>query len=358
MQDAWSASDTAGTRAAGYDMFAQIAAAVDSGNVGTVSSGSNLVNEVSTCMFFDATQLPTDFPHDYTTELTPSAAGGFAVRGGTSDPADPVLARTLVSGIAPVGTSTWASEIAAGGTVPAPGRVLFYGEPAATPDAYTWKVIPANATFSPGLIVGLCDPGDAYMVYSSEGKILPYTAATFIPGVCGTASVPTNLWQKSLAFGKRLASQLLPSPLDAATLSLPGAGGISKNFSTFSTYDVGTVTVTFNVQPHDATVLPTDVCPAGPIGDPYNIGPVTLQVTKDGIPVGGVAVSLTQVNNNGTPAQICGNTWGTTDDNGNLTLDGIALTKTGGYELVASGNVPGRNINSSGATSDKFNIRP
>ena len=358
MQDAWSASDTAGARDAGYDIFAQIAEVVASASVGDVSSGSDLTNQVTACMFWDSSQLPADFPHDYTTELTPSAAGAFDVRGGPNDSTGPILARTLVSGIDPIPGYSWADEIAAGGSVPAPHRVLFYGEPAAVPGAYEWKPIPANATFSPGLIVGLCDPGDQYMVYSSEGTILPYYPATFIPGTCATASAPTNVWQKSLALGKRLVSKLLPSPLDAASLSLPGSGGVSKSYSTFSNFDVGTVTVSYSVQPHDATVLPSDVCPSGTIGDPYNIGPVTFQVTKDGIPVGGVDIALTQVNNNGTPATLCGNTHGVTDDNGYLTLDGLGLTKTGGYELVASGNVPGRNINSSGGTSDKFNIRP
>lgn len=360
MQTYWSANNVSATQNAGYDIFAQIAAAVDSGNVGTVSSGSNLVNEVTACMFFDSSQLPADFPHDYTTALTPSAEGGFAVRGGASDPSDPVLARTGVSGIAPVDPFTWTEEIDSCHTVPnPPARVLFYGEPTPiTPYAYTWSVIPANATFLPGLLVGLCDPGNTYMIYSSEGSILPYQPVDFVSGICATASAPTNLWQKSLAVGKRLISQLLPSPLDAATLGLPGASAQTTGFSTFTLYDVNTVTVTFAVQPHDATVLPTGTCPTGPIGDPYDVGPVSVQVTKNGIPVGGVTIALTQINNNGTPATICGHTFGTTDDNGNLTLDGIGLTKTGAYQLVASGGVTGRNISSTGGTSNKFNIRP
>ena len=356
MQNAWSVNDTAATRNAGYDMFSQIAAAVSGGAVGSVSAGSTLTNQVTACMFWSTSQLPADFPHDYTTELTPSAQGAIAVRGGSLDDTVAVLARgtSPISGLDAQDGYTWTESLS--GVVP-PSRVLFYGEPGTIPNSYDWKAIPANATFSPRLVVGLCDPGGAYMIYESDGNILPYVTAPFLDGSCPTtASSSTTLWQRAFAMGRHMAAAVLLPPSAHAAMALSGLGGTSGGFSTFSTYNVGTVTIGYTVQPHDADVLPS-VCPAT-VPDSANVGPVTFQVTKNGIAVGGTAITLTQINNNGTPAALCGNTSGVTDANGYLTLNGIGLTKTGAYQLVASGMVPGRTVNSTGGMSTRFNIRP
>lgn len=361
MQTAWSAGDTTGARNAGYDIFSQMDTAVQNGAVGSVSNGSSLVNEVSACMFWDANQLPADFPHDYTTELTPTSQGAFSVRGGPSDATSPVLSRgsPIVSGIAPQQGSTWSQTVSG---VVTPSRVLFYGQPSTTtPDAYDWKAIPANATFDPRLVVGVCDPGSTYLIYESDADILPYVSpqsAPFLTLLSCQASASNSLVQRVFAMGKHMAAMLLPPSAHATTMVLSGLGGTSSGFSTFSPYNVGTVAVTFTTQPHDATVLPSSTCPTTPIGDPYNVGPVTFQVTKNGIAVGGTAITITQVNNNGTPTTVCGNTSGVTDANGNLTLNGIGLTKTGAYVFIASGAVPGRTITSNAAASNKFNIRP
>jgi hypothetical protein len=357
MRAAWAEADSAPTRDFGYDMLAEIASAVESGEVGVVSAGSDLTNLVSACMLFTAEQLPADFPHDYTTELTPSAAGAFAVRGGSADAADAVLARGAlpISGLGPQTTSSWTESLE--GVVPT-SRALFYGRPVDDVYSYEWKAIPANAAFEPAVIVGLCDPGNTYLVYEAGSSILAYADAYFLSGPCPTNMGSLSGWQRALALVERVGSHLLPSRLEAAPVSPGGLGGLGKGFSVFTTYEVTTVTPAFLAQPGDAKVLPGKKCPTTPIGHPYNIGPVQFAVTTDGIPVAGVLVSITAINNNGTPAELCGNTTGVTDADGIVTLDGIGVTKTGGYLLVAKGKVAGRDIGSVPTRSERFHIRP
>jgi hypothetical protein len=356
MSGYWAANDVVSTRNVGYDILREIATAADSGWVKLVSAGSNLTNQVTACMFFSAAELPADWPHDYSTELSAGASGAFGVRGGPSDATTAVLARGTppMSGIGTQDGATWPQSLS---PVPAPSRVLFYGRPAAELGAYEWKAIPANATFDPSLIVGLCDPGESYMVYESGGDILPYADAYFLPGPCTFSTSSLSPWQRALALAKRAVSHLLPSALQASPPNPGGLGGLGNGFSIFSATYV-TATATFTQQPHDATVLPSDTCPTEPIFDPYNIGPIAFRVTSNGLGVGAATVSLIAINNNGTPAMLCGNTSGVTDRDGYLMLDRIGQTKTGGYVIVATTGVSGRHVGSNSSTSDHINIRP
>ena len=133
-----------------------------------------------------------------------------------------------MSGIAPQDSSPTATWMASLSHVVTPSRVLFYGQPATDPYSYEWKAIPANATFDPALVIGLCDPGDTYMVYESNGSILAYTDAYFLSGKCPTTMGSLSVWQRPFAFATREAPHILPSRLEATTtldLLTTGLGG-------------------------------------------------------------------------------------------------------------------------------------
>ena len=86
---------------------------------------------------------------------------------------------------------------------------------------------------------------------------------------------------------------------------------------------------------------------------------VQVTATSNGIPVGGVEISLIAVTNNGVPAFLSGTITMTTPNSGVVTFSDLSLNKPGAYHLVASGDVLGRPaITVTGATSLKFNVRP
>jgi hypothetical protein len=83
-------------------------------------------------------------------------------------------------------------------------------------------------------------------------------------------------------------------------------------------------------------------------------------VTAFGIDsVPNVSITLSAVNNNGTPAFLGGTLTRTTGADGKATFDDLFETKTGGYVLVATGTVNGRTaIVVPATTSTRFNVRP
>ncbi len=112
---------------------------------------------------------------------------------------------------------------------------------------------------------------------------------------------------------------------------------------------VDTVTLTFAVQP-------TDVA-ANQIITP----PVVVLATEAGTstPVPNVVITLTTLNNNGTPALLSGTLTGTTDATGTVTFADLSQSKTGAYLLVASASVNGRPaIAVPTVNSTRFNVRP
>jgi len=353
MQSAHDAVDTATTRNRGFDILREIETVVLNGTAGDPSTGSVLTNQVTECMLFSAAELPADYPHDYSTELTPSADGAFGVRGGVGDSSGVVLARGAdpLSGLGPQSGSTWAESEAGN---PAPSRVLFYGAPGLDLYSYDWKAIPANATFTPSLVVGLCDPGSSFMVQESDAGILAYVDAPFLAGPCPALGMNGG-WQP-LALAKRAVEALLPTPLEAAELNPGGLGGLAKGFSNFGPYDLGTAgsSIGYDLQPHDATAA----ADCDDVEMENLIGPVRVRATSAGIPVAGVVVSVGRTRNNGKPAELCGTTSQVSDGNGYVTFTDLALTKPGAYRLVISGVVDGRSVTMSAPLSEKFNVRP
>jgi hypothetical protein len=353
MQDAGAGTTTARDR--GFDVMTHIASNVNAGNT-DVADAAGLTNGLLVCMFTDAADLPATFPEDFTTATNPALHGGYAVRGGATDPLSaPVLSRPLTapfSGMAPSGLNTWPGVLSGN---PPPARLLVYGMPGSQPQTYEWRVVPRSAVFSLPVVVGLCidaNVSTTSLVNEEHVGLLPFVDAAFLnPATCSPFA--TQSWSMQVA--SRLArwgiDVLGPRTLAASGLLNPGGlggstGGIG---SEFGPQVVNTVTLTFVVQPSDVAVNQT-ITP-----------PVVVQATAFGTstPVPNVIISLAAVDNNGVPAVLQGTLTGTTDSTGTVTFSDLSETKTGGYRLTASGSVIGRpGIAVPAVSSERFNVRP
>ncbi|HEV8399663.1 MAG TPA: hypothetical protein VGQ18_07460 [Gemmatimonadales bacterium] len=338
---------SAGARDRGFDVIAMIADNAQAGTGGSVQAGSNLINELTKCMFTDAAEFPATFPEDYTVALTTSQAGGLGVRGGATDPTvDPVNSRDLFSGVAPPSGVTWATMLSGN---PAPSRLLVYGRPSAIAQHYDWKVLPRNTTFNPNAIVGVCvdvNAATTSMLNEEHVGILTFADAYFLnPATCSSFSF------KSASWGERLAYIFLPKALSASTVNPGGIGGSTGGIgSDFGLNNIATVTLTFTVQP-PATVT---------VGEPFTVQ-VRATDPGTGATVGGVRISIVANNNNGVPKELLGTTTLTTSNSGVATFTDLSFSdgSTGGYRLLASGGVTGRDaIGVNQAISTKVNAKP
>src|SRR5690349_7606647 len=97
----------------GFNIMAQIEAAVKESTSGDPAVGSNLINHLVLCMYNPApdkelSSYPETFPEDFTVALTPASHGAFGERSGTS--VSPVFSRPITNpytGIAPPSGSSW-----------------------------------------------------------------------------------------------------------------------------------------------------------------------------------------------------------------------------------------------------------
>jgi hypothetical protein len=345
--------ESAAGRALGFDVLAAIESEVAAGNANWQDAGS-LANGLLVCMFTDPADLPATFPEDFSVATDPSRHGAFAVRGGASDAAGPVLNRPTTapfSGLAPPPQHTWASILA---TNPAPARVLLYGRPGPTSSTYDWKAAPRSTAFVPSVHAGVClDPDIATTSLLEEEHVglLPFVDFPYlVPGTCsgvastgatGPAQFARRLWRSGLE---------LFAPRNAWAVRAGGIGGSTGEIrSLFGAFAVGTATLTFVGEPTDVR--------AGEAIAPAVVVRATVAGTDTPIP--NVAVTVVAVDNNGTPAQLLGGEVQITDADGRATFAALIQVKPGGYRLVASGEVGGReSIPVTPTTSARFNVRP
>src|SRR5262245_3302753 len=341
----------------GFDVLAHVAAnvAVDP----DFTTGSAFVNEIIKCMFSNSSAWPASYtaptpgPEDVTVALDATRNGAFGVRGGLTDPTDPVLARLgAYSGVNPPSGFTWPA-ILSGNTIP---RVLLYGRPSTAQPGidpntfYNWRAVARNTTFTPSVIVGVCIDantnafGNMKAVVRKQDQLgtsfLPFADAGFlIPGVSCTG--PVSLHQ---GFMEMVAqgifnignSFLGPKPLSASRMLNPGGlsgatGGIRTDYGPD---EVDSVFISFLTQPHDARLC-TAAVGSGCSGN-QTISPVKVVAKWHGFPIGGVRITLVPVNNNGTPVEIRGTATLVTGEDGTATYTDLGLTKTGGYALLTN----------------------
>ncbi|HEV2670108.1 MAG TPA: hypothetical protein VGU74_03380 [Gemmatimonadales bacterium] len=332
----------------GFDIIAVIAQNAQAGTGGAPVAASNLINNITPCMFRNLAEFPENYPEDYTVAVTTAAPGALGVRGGAADPAsDLVLSRGSFSGVAPQLGVTWATTL---GGNPAPARIAFYGRPGSTSQTYDWKVLPRNASFSPPAVVGVCVDLNAVptaMLHEEHVGLLTFSEAYFLdPTLCGAVSSGRGL----SAFTHQLAQLFLPQTLAAASTTRGIGGSTGGIGSEFGLNDVPNVSLVYTIQP-PASVL---------VGQTFT---VQLRATDavTGATVGGTQVSIIAVNNNGVPKTLLGTLSQTTNNAGLATFGDLSFDpgSTGGYRLVVGGTVVGRQAISVGqATSTKVNAKP
>ena len=369
---------TPAARDIGFDVFVHVSKNVTANpDEGT---GSALVNEIIKCMFSDPNAWPATYtaaipgPEDFTVSLDATLNGAFEVRSSTSDNT-PVRARLdSYSAVAPGFLGSWSSVLS---TNPAPNRVLFYGRPSieqvgVNPNTfYNWKVVARNTVFNPALLVGVCvdaDVNEKAMVRRQDQvgiSYLPFADAWFLdPGNDCTVHTANQaaLWQQLAQGVFRFGTDLLgPRPLAASVLVNPGGlGGSTGGIRTDYGPDfVDSVFLAFVDQPHDARVCTADV--GFGCSGTQTISPFTVIATWHGFPVGGVRVTVLPIDNNGTPAEMRGDSTLVTGEDGTVTYTNLGLTKPGGYRLFTTAELVvsrSADIVIPHVSSRRFNIRP
>ena len=362
METAGAGSDNAQDR--GFDVMVHIADNVDDGNP-NFADASSLTNSLLVCMFSDTADLPESFPEnfeDFTVATDPDSNGGYAVRGGATDPSLNVLSRPLdhpFSGIAPAGTTTWPQMLS--GNDP-PARILVYGRPGSTNLTYDWKVVPRSAAFSPPAIVGVCIDKETVptsLLHEEHVGLLRFVDAAFlISGVCSPTALQSSAWPLRVArsFMRWGADLFAPRSLSASSTVDPGGlGGSTGGIrSVFGPQEIPPVDLTLLSQPADATVNIPIPSTTG--------GSFVVQESAGGQGIPGTLITLQALDNNGANVQLScpgGCIEREADADGFVDFGNPTLNKTGGYRFVASGSVAGRpGITVNPTTSVRFNVRP
>ncbi len=349
---------TTAARDSGFSVMSHIAANVSADNTDSTDA-SGLTNGLLACMYNNAADLPATFPENFLTATDPAAHGAYAVRGAAADTDLVVFSRGRFSGVGPSASDSlapWSPMLASDS---APNRILVYGMPGSSSQTFDWRVVPRSTTFSPPVVVSVCaDTGGANvtsLLHEQNVGLLPFINAQWMNlATCSPTSAslpvtgPLQLAAGAVHWGVSLFAPA--TAMGADTTVVDGLSGTTSGIhSEFGLEAVDTLTLTFVVQPSDVQV------------NQIITPPVVVQATHatTGAPVANVAVTLSAVNNNGTPAVLNGTLTQVTDYTGRATFADLSETKAGGYALVATGVVGGRPaIVVPADTSARFNVHP
>ncbi|HEX6617635.1 MAG TPA: hypothetical protein VF046_15125, partial [Gemmatimonadales bacterium] len=277
--------------------------------------GETMVKLTVNCMYdtknaTDFSGWPNDGQYDFSAALDAPNGGAFFVRGGGIDSASlPVLGNIAslnsttdpaggnVSGMAPPTGKTWPDILVNN----AQKRLLIYGEPVA--GGFDWKLIGRNTTFSPFVLVALCQaarPGQPFdaadVVFQQDVGSLgvqPEAICGTLPSsfaLGGDGGGASGLVSRFVAMAGRM---LTPEPLHATALATTIGGSASgAKKDEFTVLNLPTVNLQFTLQP-----------PKRPKVGQYF--PITVNVTTPaGDPAGGITVTLSTMTNNGTGTSI------------------------------------------------------
>jgi hypothetical protein len=370
----------------GFNIMAQVEAAVNDATSGDPAVGSDLINHLLLCMYnpsSEASSYPETFPESFTISLTQtsSAHGAFGERSGASVSA--VLSRPLsapYTGVAPPTSSTkWGDLITNN-----PHRVVYYGRPDLTDDTklrYEWKSIPRGVNLgSSYVIVGFCldaatqtttmiveqsTGGTAVQAYADAYFLTPTVTGTCSPNLAVLAGTsPFQLAHRLFHYGMDLLS---PSPLMAAVLTT-GVGSKTKCCSVFGPTSVGSVDLAVTPSIKGTPSIPTTL--------KVNTQkfPLTVTTKSGNTPVNGVRITLSTGTNNGTPTTIrkaasatadckaAPPAVGVTGEDGNAagTYDFpfLCITSTGGVFVTITADVADRSDQPVSLTSNKTKVIP
>jgi hypothetical protein len=352
---------TAAATNAGFDLFALLAAH----GSGSPQDRSTFVNAIIPCQSVGSVSLPIDFTGAF------GANGAFEVRGSADDKAAAV-SHDILWGLEPplqTGTTTrhtW-NEITGG---IANKRFLAYGAPV-TVSGFTnetlvgtifeWFTIP-TLSFDPGVVVGTCindGSGSEYLIQhnaaTTGGEIVPSATPSFCPA--GSSASQDAGWSP-FALARRVLDLFRPEPLMAAALGVRPPGGSIGSLSPSAAVNPGLITLAFQGQVADGRTTPATVKFIGNLS-------VSVQVTPAGTPgkpptpIDGARVRLIATTNLGATVVATGNT-ATTQD-GIATFPNLAISKAGGYRLIATLDGFGQNSTAgytfNNVTSNGFNLK-
>jgi hypothetical protein len=304
MEAAFKSGDLGGATNRGFDVLVFVENAAKTGPSGTPAAGSSLVNGLLACMNVGAT-LPVDFSQELGT-------GGFAVRGGPSDPTGPVLSRDSLAGIGLTGSATWPAVLGR--------RALLFGQPDPTAtfnellvgSAYEWSTLPVLPAVNPGAIMGFC-----------VSNILPQLRVERVEST-GAHSL---LFLQSASFFLTCPSGLSVSA--PGTNAAGPVGGSVKGFSDFGPVDALGINLSYLGQP--STV------PAGAI-----ISPAVRVLARGngGTPLPEVTITLSLVTVSGT-GSLSGTLTKVTGTPGVETFPDLRVSAPGTYALKATASLAG-----------------
>jgi hypothetical protein len=382
---------TTGARTFGFQIMDSIGSVSRNFTV-SASAGATLTLALIPCMFNNASTFtyPTTPATDFAKALTNADGGAYYVRGGGAGGADSpgrsaaVIGRTSppggtdgnLSGLAP-SSGSWTTMLddPAAANTSSEGRALIYGYLVSAPGApiqYEWATIPSDLTFSPAMLVAVCDNdvSASAMVLTEAVGVLAFANTT----LCNTLQSQTALrlgWgPRAVAarLGQMLVGAVTPAPLHATAL-LSGTGGttskIPRSIVQKLTVSAGSLGLSWVNKP-----------PATINGTAPNTFPVSVSVDAGGNAILGVCAYMTGQTNNGTPTQLVGPKHaacttppgGGTDylsvlvqNNGSTTASladfgQVGITKTGGIDLTVSVQVQDRA--GTGSITTRSNVKP
>ena len=306
-----------------------------------------------------------------------NALGGgwmFEVRG--DDSQDPATAGAYARGSVPFWAAepqsgkTWGNslKVTAPSTTTATNRVLIYGfrqtdyttlDPKVG-NAFELLTVPTIASgvlaLTPAINIGLCqvDLTETARVQHVV-SILPEEGLTCAtpPAFSATAAVSKSFLDPAWIAGKAVGF-FAPRTLEAA-MFVGSIGGAVSELSPSAVIDMQEVDLDFALTVKD-----------GNRSEPLqsaNGGPLEVRVdTKNGSPLTAATVTLSIEGNRSSHAFFqdgsnppSATVTRTTDENGVATFAGVAVTKPGGFRIVATGNFDG--VDGVPVTSNLFNIK-
>jgi hypothetical protein len=324
--------DASNTTFVGYQILDSLA---HSGRKqGTPAAGSTLAIALLRCMEIGGATIPASF-----TGPLGDTTGAFGVRGLLAADKNGLSSHDGVWETEPPAGKTWRGITTTGAAVvdSVAHIILVYGNSSSLTQAqftndsllssiYEWASLPI-ATFSPGVVVGQCAGGLAYIQHNPatfQGEVLG-----FVPATCaGSTALLTEPAPRT--FAERVGHLLSPAPAYAATLLGGGSGGTKGSYSPFGKINPGAVNLTLLSQPSKS---------GNQVGKPLVDGqgnPLAVVASSNGgtqFKQSTVFAWLVAIGNNGSFIQVCNN-WAYSDDQGKITFPHAFLNKSGGYTLV------------------------
>ena len=332
MEAAHEASSEANVQARGFDILANIEAAVNLNESSNSTAGSDLANRLLACMFTEAQLSPVILPVDFTQELTVSGLGAFGVRGGATsyDTAGPVFAHDGFSGVTPVNSAAWSTVLST--------RTLIYGERASnTEQSFDWfKILRSTVFNSPFVIVGICVPsGTTEMLVQNGSAVLAFDGTHF--GLACQVSAMRRSSDRNAGWGpfelaQRLVRLFAPSSLHAAAMFTNTTSGKAGSFSNFRSDEISAAASDYLVPPPatvqvNVVVTPTITVKVTAVDEETSdIKPAVNQLVK--------LVVASQVSNKGANVAVAGET-AITNSDGIASFPNFVIKKAGTYTIQA-----------------------